>query len=194
MTYSVYPSVGHLLRRPPSLIMATFLGLASELILGRYSLPAPRHEGDLLTRHERGLLSDCRAILARAGGHRSDTFSRQLLPRATKIVQSIGHRMAYDAAVDAGLDTRITNLYLSSTIRLDEVWYSEHAGLSAARQFEAEDDALRVALPMLDKWLVDTGVEPYVSAPVVSKGRWEEFVGGLKVISTPSSAGEKARL
>lgn len=162
----------------------------------RYSLPAPRHEGDLLTRHERGLLSDCRAILASTGGHRSDEFSRQLLPRAMKIVQSIGHRMAYDAAVEAGLDTCITDLYLSSTVRLDEVWYSENAGLCAARQFEAEDDALRVALPLLDKWLDATGVEPYVSAPIVSKCRWDEFVGGLKVISSPStrSASEKAHL
>lgn len=136
----------------------------------------------------------CRRGLAGTWGHRSDEFSRHLLPRAEQIVQSIGHRMVYDAAVDAGLDTRITGLYLLSTIRLDEAWYSENAGISAAEQFEAEDAVLRAALPMLDKWLEDTGVEPYVSAPLVSKGRWEEFVGGLKVLSTPSRWAEKAHL
>ena len=99
-------------------------------------------------------------------------------------MQSIGHRMAYDAAVNGPmpLDKRITDLYLWSTVRLDEAWYSENMGISTEAQFAKEDEALRAALSMLDRWLEDTGAEPYVFAPIVSQDRWEGFVSGLECV------------
>ncbi|KAF9501730.1 acyl-CoA dehydrogenase NM domain-like protein [Pleurotus eryngii] len=165
-------------------ILGLSIRLASELVLGRYELPPPVQPDSLLVSHESGLLSRCRRILERIGDHRSEEYSRQLIPRAEKIVQSIGHRMAYDAAISAPvpLDKRITDLYLWSTVRLDEAWYSENTGISAEDQFAKEDEALLAALPMLDKWLEDVGVEEYVSAPIVSKERWEGFVTGLECV------------
>ncbi|KAF4567435.1 hypothetical protein EYR40_006439 [Pleurotus pulmonarius] len=165
-------------------ILGLSIRLASELVLERYELPSPVQPSSLLASHESGLLSYCQKTLARIGDHRSSEYSRQLLPRAEKIVQSIGHRMAYDAAVNGPmpLDKRITDLYLWSTVRLDEAWYSENMGISTESQFAKEDEALRAALPMLDRWLEDTGVEPYVSAPIVSQDRWDSFVSGLECV------------
>ncbi|KDQ27580.1 hypothetical protein PLEOSDRAFT_1076702 [Pleurotus ostreatus PC15] len=171
-------------------ILGLSIRLASELVLERYELPPPVQPDSLLASHELGLLSHCQKILARVGDHRSEEYSRQLLPRAEKIVQSIGHRMAYDAAVSAAipLDKRITDLYLWSTVRLDEAWYSENMGISSELQFTKEDEALQEALPILDRWLDDTGVEPYVSAPIVSQDRWEGFVSGLECVRGPRSS------
>lgn len=174
------------------LVHCFFSGLASELVLERYELPPSVQPDSLLASHELGLLSHCQKILARVGDHRSEAYSRQLLPRAEKIVQSIGHRMAYDAAISAPipLDKRIADLYLWSTVRLDEAWYSENMGISSELQFTKEDEALREALPILDRWLDDTGMAPYVSAPIVSQGRWEGFVSGLECVRGPQDVAE----
>ncbi|KAJ7631372.1 hypothetical protein DFH06DRAFT_1303818 [Mycena polygramma] len=88
----------------------------------------------LLARHEQGLFAECQAILHQTGGHRSADFNNLVLPKSELIVRAIGHRMAYDAAVDAKLDPTITNLYLASTVPLDASWLAEHAGSGGARQ------------------------------------------------------------
>ncbi|KAL0945547.1 hypothetical protein HGRIS_014708 [Hohenbuehelia grisea] len=164
-------------------LLGTSIRLASELVLGRYTMPESINPESLLARHEIGLLSHCRQVLATVGHHRSDAFSRMLLPRAQKIVQSIGHRMAYDAAVAAGVDQAMVDLYLRTAIRTDEAWYSEHFGMSAEVQFAQEDEALSTALPLLDSWLDATNVDPYVRAPIASDARWKGFVDGLTVMT-----------
>ncbi|KAL0954058.1 hypothetical protein HGRIS_005209 [Hohenbuehelia grisea] len=164
-------------------LLGLSIRLASELVLGRYELPVSSQPDALLAQHDSGLLSSCRQTLLRVGNHRSAEFSRELLPCAEKIVQSIGHRMAYDAAVEARLDRRILDLYLWSTVRLDEAWYSENLRISTAAQSVAEDTALEAALPLLDDWMSDTRVEPYIFAPIVSTERWDGFLAGLYTVS-----------
>ncbi|KAH7908513.1 acyl-CoA dehydrogenase NM domain-like protein [Hygrophoropsis aurantiaca] len=181
-------------------ILALSIRLSTELLLERYEMPKPVHSSSLLFRHEDGLLSENREILARIGAHRSAEYESLVLPHAEKIVQSIGHRMAYDTATLAGLDPRITDLYQISSIRLDEAWYVENAGFSRSAQFEAEDKAIRAAMPLLDTWLEDTGIQPYIRAPIVCAERWATFVeqldtfSGIPVVATSINQHSNARL
>ncbi|KAL0945545.1 hypothetical protein HGRIS_014706 [Hohenbuehelia grisea] len=153
--------------------------LASELVQGRYAMPGTTNPESPLARHEVGLLSQCRKVLDAVGNHRSEMFAHALLPRAMKIIQAIGHRMAYDAAVAAGVEKAMIDLYLWTTVRQDEAWYSENIGMPAEVQFEREDEVLSAALPFLDSWLEGTHVEPYVRAPIVCESGWKKFVDGL---------------
>jgi hypothetical protein len=154
-------------------------GLVSEILLGRYSLPPSKNPSSLLAQHETGLLHECKQILMRTDQHRSDIFNRFILPRCEATVRAIGHRMAYDAAVDAKLDTRIINLYEVAAVKLDSAWYISGAKYPLSSQMAQEDSALEAALPCLDQWLADTGVESYVQVPILTPEHWQAFVDGL---------------
>ncbi len=169
------------------LIASLSSGLVSELLIGRYSLPESTHPDSLLARHEKGLLSQGRALLEKMQHHRSDEFNRFILPKCDSIVRAIGHRMAYDAAVDAGLDSTITDLYLVTAVKLDSAWYVEKEKHSCAVQDATEDEAIVAALPRLDDWLDQTGVEAYCQVPILSQSNWDTFVNGLKEHTSPTS-------
>ncbi|PSR72001.1 hypothetical protein PHLCEN_2v12211 [Hermanssonia centrifuga] len=95
--------------------------------------------------------------------------------------------MAYDAAVDAGLDSTITDLYLVTAVKLDSAWYVEREKHSCAVQDATEDEAIVAALPRLDDWLDQTGVEAYCQVPILSQSNWDTFVNGLKEHRSPTS-------
>ncbi|KAJ7239264.1 acyl-CoA dehydrogenase NM domain-like protein [Mycena rebaudengoi] len=133
-----------------------------------------------LALHEQGLLNENRTILAKINGHRSADFNHQVLPKSESIVRAIGHRMAYDAAVDAGLDATMTSLYLATTVKADSVWYSENLGYGRDLQDAAETEAICAALPCLDEWLDRSGAERYSQVPIVSESNWDSFVEGLQ--------------
>lgn len=157
-----------------------FLGLASELLLGRYQMPPARDPSSLLARHEKGLFDECRTIMQGMNkSHRSDEFNCLILPRCQALVEAIGHRMAYEAAVQAGVQPDLLALYEAGVVMLDSSWYVQHAGLSREAQFNTESHALNAVLPQLEKMLDDTGAEPYVTAPILSQEAWDAFVAGL---------------
>ncbi|KAJ6619902.1 acyl-CoA dehydrogenase NM domain-like protein [Mycena sp. CBHHK59/15] len=162
-------------------LLGILIRLAVELTLGRYALPTSSHPTSPLTRHEQGCLAACCEVLTTVLDHRSEAFSRQILPRCQPLVEAIGMRFAYDAAVDAGLDKTITDLYLATCTRRDEVWYTENMGLTQKDIFDAEERALKCVLPMLDDWMECSGVKGYVDAPISSDERWRSFVAGLPV-------------
>jgi hypothetical protein len=91
----------------------------------------------------------------------------------------MGHRMAYDAALDDEVDSSLINLYVSSIIKHDSAWYAEEAGLGRQAQIEMETNALDAVLPRLVPLVHELGVEPYVTAPIVSDSAWQNFVDGL---------------
>ncbi|KAJ7261065.1 hypothetical protein C8J57DRAFT_1072126 [Mycena rebaudengoi] len=154
--------------------------LVSELLQGRYHIPNSTHPKSFLALHEQGLLNENRTILAKINGHRSADFNHQVLPKSESIVRAIGHRMAYDAAVDAGLDATMTSLYLATTVKADSVWYSENLGYGRDLQDAAETEAICAALPCLDEWLDRSGAERYSQVPIVSESNWDSFVEGLQ--------------
>ena len=143
-------------------------------------MPAPVDPGSLLARHEAGLLEEARQIMADLGtGHRSDEFNRLVLPLCQPIVEAIGHRMAYEAAVKEKVDPDILALFTIGVIKHDSSWYVEHLKLGRREQQEMEDNALTALLPRLEELLEATGAKPYCVAPIVSDDAWNEFVGSL---------------
>lgn len=156
------------------------LGLASELLIGRYEMPAAADPTSLLARHEAGLFDEARQVVANLGaGHRSEGFNRLVLPLCQPLIEAIGHRMAYDAAVKAKINPDLLALYVAGVVKHDSSWYVEHLALGRRAQQEMEDRALTAALPKLEEFLEATNARPYCIAPIVSDDAWERFVDNL---------------
>nr|GAT43740.1 acyl-CoA dehydrogenase NM domain-like protein [Mycena chlorophos] len=169
-------------------ILVLSIRLVTELLLNRYALDPTFFAGfapldSPLAHHAAGLLATARAALQGSckGLHRSEEFSQRILPQCTKIVEAIGMHYAYASAVSAGLDARITRLYLASALKEDQSWYVEHMGMKREDMFAEEVEATRNALPLLDEWMASCGAEKFVKAPIVDRERWVAFVGSLEV-------------
>ncbi|KAH8093147.1 hypothetical protein BXZ70DRAFT_950310 [Cristinia sonorae] len=161
-------------------VLALCIRLASELLIGRYEMPAPADPTSLLARHEAGLFDEARQVVANLGeGHRSEGFNRLILPLCQPLIEAIGHRMAYEAAVKAKVNPDLIALYVAGVVKYDASWYIEYLGLGRRAIHEMEDRALTVALPHLEDLLEETGARPYCIAPIVSDESWEGFVQSL---------------
>lgn len=156
-------------------------GLVNEILIGRYDMPAPTDPNSLLARHEAGLLDELREVVQNLAHHRSDDVNRLILPYCQPAMEAIGHRMAYDAAVAAGVRPCLIDLYVANVVKLDPAWYAEHAGLGRKAQQEMETRAQDQVLPLLGKLVKEMDVFPYVTAPIISDDRWAAFVQDLKV-------------
>ncbi|CAG7994734.1 unnamed protein product [Penicillium salamii] len=154
--------------------------LASELLQEKYKLPPPDHPGSLLARHEASIFDECRTLLRKMeSGHRSPEFNRVILPRCRFLIESAGQRLAYEAAVSAGVSPTLLAIYEAGSIRQDSAWYLEKGGLSREKQSEIEIQALDAGLPLLDQLLDQMDVEPYCTAPILSEPLMEKFNHGL---------------
>ncbi|KAF8882587.1 acyl-CoA dehydrogenase NM domain-like protein [Infundibulicybe gibba] len=160
--------------------------LASELLLRRYSVSPAVDPKSLLALHEAGLSQELEGLLKNIGQHRAPDFDRLVLPDCLPLVQAIGHRMAYDAAVSAGIDSCIIDLYVASCIKLDTSWYVEKLGLSRSQQREMEATAIDQVFSRIEEFLSQMAVEPYVLAPIISDKRWAEYVSSLPPYAPPA--------
>ncbi|KAJ7679133.1 acyl-CoA dehydrogenase NM domain-like protein [Mycena polygramma] len=159
--------------------------LATEILLGRYSMIPPDSDS-LLARHETGLFANFKERLSHMPGHRSTEFSRFVLPQAVRLVDSIGQRIAYDAAVNLGVEQCLLDLYVASCVKTDSAWYVQHAGLTQEAQMDMESDAIDAVLPRMPKLIADMGVHAYAVAPITSQGRWDRFVDSLETFERVS--------
>ncbi|KAJ7700693.1 hypothetical protein B0H17DRAFT_1247210 [Mycena rosella] len=150
-------------------------GLATELLLNRYSLDCVPGTGSLALLHAQGLLSTSRTALHEFGDHRSEEFNRRILPCCKPIVEALGMLFAHDAAVAAGLEESITQFYLATAMQIDEAW----------PMFRAEEDALCIAFPRLEEWIRSSGTPRSVTAPIVSAERWRAFISQLETVFEP---------
>lgn len=157
-----------------------FVGLATELLLGRYSMPVAVDPTSLLSRHEIGLLHECKAIVRENGGHRSPIYASHVLPRCQAIVEAIGHRMAYEAAVAAGVPQCLIDLYVYDVLKLDLGWYIEQGLVNRTTLVNLENVADNMAQLHIADWVDEMDVAEYVTAPIVSNFRWDLFFDGLE--------------
>lgn len=149
----------------------------------RYELPQTTNPSSLLARHESGLIEKYRDILIRAPHHRSPETNKLVLPHCQRMIEGIGHRMAYDAAISAGVSLDLIDLYVASIIQLDSAWYSENVGLTIKSQEELQGRALDAVLPQVEELIRGLGVDEYVSAPIVSDKAWSSYVDSLEVFN-----------
>lgn len=131
------------------------------------------------------MFQELQGYLATMRHHRSDDFDRVILPECQPLVQAIGHRMAYEAAVAANVDQCLIDVYVASCVKLDSAWYVENLGLSRLEQREMEAKAIDVMFPRLEEFLELTEVEPYISAPIVSEEKWTGYIASLAACGNP---------
>ncbi|KAM5537960.1 hypothetical protein V8D89_008436 [Ganoderma adspersum] len=162
-------------------VLGLAIRLINEILLGRYEMPPPADPNSLLARHEAGLLQGLRNVLQSISNHRSTEVNRLILPHCQPVMEAIGHRMAYDAAVEQGVRQCLVDLYVANVVRLDPAWYAEHAGLGRGAQQEMATRAMDEVLPILGELVHEMDMFAYVDAPIVSDESWAAFVESLKV-------------
>src|SRR5258708_2903301 len=162
------------------------IGLTSELLLGRYAFEPPRYPDSLLAKHEKGLFSELRAALAIAPSHRSSAYDREILPRSLSFIQAIGHRLSYDAARAAAVDSPLLDLFEVASILQDEAWYVECLGMTRSELREREACALDAVFPYLEEYLARMDIAPYVVAPISSDEKWKLFIDTLQTFGETS--------
>ena len=155
-----------------------------ELILGRLEAPPTSNPGGLLYRHEQSLISHLRAMPS-APGHRNPETESILLPQCQGLIEAIGHRMAYDAAIEDGLDQHLLDTYVSHVISVDPSWYSEEAGIPRALQKKKELESATASFRHLESLLERLDVDSYVTAPMVSDERWYAYERSLVTYTHP---------
>ncbi|KAF9883768.1 hypothetical protein FE257_002834 [Aspergillus nanangensis] len=155
--------------------------LASELILGRYSLPPAGNQQSLLARYEKCLFQYCCRLRARIDGdHRDDTFNTDVLPRCQALVEAIGYRMAYEAAQKAQVPPDLQNSFEARVVLQNSGWFTENIGLDMQAMLDMELRAMDSILPRLEQLLDSTDAEQYCTAPILSDQSWVRFISSLK--------------
>ncbi|KAJ3535919.1 hypothetical protein NM688_g6910 [Phlebia brevispora] len=161
-------------------IVVICIRLFSELVQGRYALPLPSHPEALLSRHSTHLFSAFAKMVASfPKGHRDEQFNGLLLPQAEPAIMAVGGAAAYCAALDAGVAQPLLDLFECAMMKMDLVWYSEHAGIPAADFHIREDRAVRAALPKLKDYIDGLGIRPWVTAPIVSDDAWSKWMSAF---------------
>ena len=160
--------------------------MATELLLRRYSVSQSSNPQSLLSIYELGLFAELEEIVKNMKSHRSEEYNIHILPQCQTLIEAIGHRMAYDAAVSVNLDPCLIDLYVSSCIKLDAAWFAEKGGLSRRRQREMENMAIDAMSPRLEEFIALADVEPYITAPIFSSSRWEEYVNEIPAYGSSS--------
>lgn len=168
----------------PTWLLIYVAGLAPELLLRRYTIPASQNPNNLLSQHEQGLLEEMTSILQDSGEHhRGDFFNRMLLPRSLPLVEAIGHRMALEAAIRSGVPEPLVRLYEIGAVGTDIGWYVEKRLLTRNEYLTREDAALSPVYSNLDEYLDMMNIAPYAVAAIASDVSWQKFADSLRVYS-----------
>jgi hypothetical protein len=160
-------------------------------------MPPAKDPTSYIAQHEQGLLDELHRMTKNiSGGHRGEEFNRLILPRSQELVQAIGYRIAYEAAIEAGVHSELVALYEIWVILQDTSWFVQHLGLTRERIFEIEAERLSAVLPRIDALLDDTGAEPYCTAPIISQTSWDNFLGQLETMTRSDTglSGDRAML
>ncbi|KAF5578571.1 acyl dehydrogenase NM domain protein [Fusarium subglutinans] len=154
--------------------------LAVELCLGKYEMPSATKTDCLLAKYEAGLAQEAWDIVSSIPAeHHSQEFNRLFIPRCKPLVLGIGHRMVYETALDAGVDSDLLALYEAGALKENLDWYTEKGLLTRQTFREMENRALDSVEPRLDELLNELNMEPYVTAPIIKEGLFDDFVQGL---------------
>jgi len=149
-----------------------------EILRKRIPVPPYRFPKSLLARHEHSLISSLQASLADAASHRDQLADTTVLPLCQSLIEAIGARLAYEAAVGS-LQDDIMNLFVASNFRKDPAWYALNEGLDGGTQVRMETEAAKKLLPHIGMLLEMLEVEPYIVAPIVSDEKWNCYVNKL---------------
>ncbi|KIK58697.1 hypothetical protein GYMLUDRAFT_74764 [Collybiopsis luxurians FD-317 M1] len=114
-----------------SIAEGDLLETVADLVRGRYNLPAPYNGEHLVSKHDDAIINEVLELLS-STDNPVEAFSRHVLPRCLHVIKSIGHRMAYEAAVGSNVPACLVDMYLCHVIELDIAWYVEIGLVSRA--------------------------------------------------------------
>ena len=103
-------------------------------------------------------------------------MNRLVFPQFLPIIEAMGHRLAYEAAVAAGVHQDLIDLYVASVVKMDLAWYSENADFGRRDLFELETKAMDAVLPHLEMLVRKMGMEPWIYSKIISDERWDAFI------------------
>ncbi|KAF9650305.1 acyl-CoA dehydrogenase NM domain-like protein [Thelephora ganbajun] len=187
-------------------ILGISVRFAIDLALGRIAPPRSSDPESRLAHHEAAIISQLRSHLFRgqgspkeiSGSHRRRQIEAAILPLCVPLMQAVGHRMAYDAAIEASVDPTLIDIYLSSAILSDPAWYSETSDpavhLSRSEQLEMQLNACTKGVARLEEWLDKLEVGPYVLAPIVSEEKWDAYEQTLETFGRSQDPSDDAYL
>ncbi|KIJ34163.1 hypothetical protein M422DRAFT_182429 [Sphaerobolus stellatus SS14] len=170
-------------------VLVISIRFAIDIIRNKVQVPDPAYPDDLLARHEQSVIQELRSVLKNSSNHRSTQLEALLLPHCRGILEAVGHRCAYEAAIAKGLPRPIIDLFVASLFERDAAWYSENAGLSRWRQKSVLLERATKLYQELPQFLPLLEIENYVTAPIASKERWDKYVSEL-----PTYTAEKVRV
>ncbi|EIW79678.1 acyl-CoA dehydrogenase NM domain-like protein [Coniophora puteana RWD-64-598 SS2] len=159
-------------------VLGLSMHLVTDLLMQKYSMPEPADPSSLLAQHESALFEDALNACTSAPDFIQGYMSH-VQPNAQRMTEAMGCRMAYEAARAQGVPACLADLYLVAALKLDAAWYAEKGVLARATLDDMERSALDAAMPRLNEFLDDMGVEPYVTSPVVSDDAWSSFAHSL---------------
>ncbi|KAG2097796.1 acyl-CoA dehydrogenase NM domain-like protein [Suillus cothurnatus] len=167
-------------------ILGLSMRLMADTLAQMYTLPLSTHPDGPLALHEISLFEEATETISSSSDF-TQAFAQYVQPRCQLMVESMGHRKAYDAAVDQGVSQCLVDLYLINAIKTDAAWYVERSIFTRRTIMRMEDTALLAALPRLDELLAAMEIESYISSPVISDECWEKFSKTLPVYSSPQA-------
>ncbi|GKT61161.1 hypothetical protein ColTof4_01261 [Colletotrichum tofieldiae] len=127
-----------------------------------------------------------------AGGHRSDNFNATVLPHCRAMVEAIGQRMAYEAALHSDtVAPEVLDLFEICCIQEDPSWYIEHCNDTRTRIWETEERAFKIMLPLLPGLVDKVNAGDYITAPIVDGKTLETFLLGLPTFGNEERAMRK---
>ncbi|KZV80226.1 acyl-CoA dehydrogenase NM domain-like protein [Exidia glandulosa HHB12029] len=168
--------------------IAISIRLASELLLGRYAVPEAADPTTLLARCEAAMFADLRALVATMDNHRSETYNQYILPESVPLVRAIGMRMAYDAAIAAGVDPALVAQFEASGVRANSAVFVE-LGVPLREQRKMLVETVAAVFPQLQALLDEMDVDAYITAPIVSAEMWSAHVASLRSWTSSSVTG-----
>lgn len=151
-------------------------GLASEILGNKYSLPKATDPSGLLARRESQAMAEANTTLAEIGGygvHRGPAFNRYILPRSRPLIEAVGHRMAYEAAKEAGISHKILRIYEAQCVGSTPSSVVETMDQNALA--DLYEEFLMEIMPQFE----DSEVADYLTAPIVSDESWDAFFESL---------------
>ncbi|VUC36573.1 unnamed protein product [Clonostachys rosea] len=150
--------------------------LASEILGEKYRLPEALDSSSLLATREMRAMTEAKKKLSEMGGykaHRSADYNRHILPRSRPLIESIGHRMAYEAAKEAGVSPNILTLYESLCVAVAPSTASDT--IDQDRLADIYEEVLAEVMPQFKS----SELKEYITAPIASKESWDEFFQSL---------------
>lgn len=162
-------------------VLVLCIRLASELLIGRYALPAPKNSNCLLARREAALIESARTKIASfSSSHRGEEFNNHILPRCSPIVVAIAQRMAYEATLaNPNARPEFAQLFETYCMLQDPTWFITEASVKHDDMLARESELVTGLMTKFDELLDETHAAPHVTAPIISAEKYLEVVDSL---------------